>query len=85
MRDQLLSWVAIALHCTVVLFLYLTLLLSVPAYAVLGFLALWAVLLAFAVYLLRRASRLVLTVPVVAVVLWAVLAWAGDHFLGWTA
>jgi hypothetical protein len=43
------------------------------------------VLLALAVYLLRRASRLVLAVPVVAVVLWVVLAWAGDHFLGCTA
>jgi hypothetical protein len=81
----LLSWLAIVLHCTVVLFLHLTLLLYVPAYAVLGFLALWAVLLALAVHLLRRASRLVLAVPMVAVVLWAVLAWPGDHVLGWTA
>ncbi|MDP9443183.1 MAG: hypothetical protein M3P83_02035 [Actinomycetota bacterium] len=84
MRGRWLAWVAVVLHCTVVLFLYLTLLLSVPAYAVVGFLLLWAAFLAL-VYLFRLRSRWVMAVPVMAVVVWAALAWAGDRFLGWTA
>ncbi len=85
MRGRVLAWAAVVLHCTVVLFLYLSLLLSVPRYAVVGFLLLWAAFLGVAVYLLRRRAPWVMAIPVMAVVLWAVLAWAGDHFLGWTA
>lgn len=84
MRGRWLAWVAVVLHCTVVLFLYLTLLLSVPAYAVVGFLLLWAAFLAL-IYLFRLRSTWVIAVPVMAVVVWAALAWAGDRFLGWTA
>ncbi len=85
MRSRLLAWAALLLHCTVVLFLYLTVLLSVPGYAVVGFLLLWTAFMGVAVYLLRRRSARVMAVPVMAVAVWAVLAWAGDHFLGWTA
>ncbi|MBA2463774.1 MAG: hypothetical protein H0V42_02200 [Nocardioidaceae bacterium] len=85
MRNQLLAWAALGLHCTVVLFLYLSLGLSVPAYAYVGFLLLWAAFLILAVLLLRRRSKWLIAVPAVAVVVWVVLALLGDVLLGWTA
>lgn len=74
-----------ALHCTVVLFFYLSLALSVPRWAFVGFLSLWAAFLALGLLFLRRRSAWVAAVPVMAFGAWLLLAWAGDRLLGWTA
>ena len=85
MRTRLVGWVALALHCTIVLAAYLTVFLSVPRYAVAGFSVLWVALLGLVILLLRRSSVWAIAVPVTALAAWAALTWAGDHFLGWTA
>jgi hypothetical protein len=76
--------VGIAGHL-VVGYLYLAAGLAAPLYGVLIFWVIWAALLAFALWLLRRSPAWALAVPLVALgVLYGGLA-LGGSLLGWSA
>jgi hypothetical protein len=56
-----------------------------PGWAVAVLLVVWALLLAFGVWLWLRRPAFVPLVPVVAAAIWLAAVSAGGAFLGWTA
>ena len=85
MRWSVLGWLGIALHCTVVVFYYLMLLLIAPTYVIYLLWALWVALLALAFHLVGRRPAAAFGVPFLALALWYAVILFGEQVLGWTA
>lgn len=77
--------IGIALHLTVVAWLYLAAGLVAPPSGTAVLLVLWLGLLAVAVLLWRERPAWALAVPVAAVGVWALTVTLGEIFLGWSA
>jgi hypothetical protein len=77
--------IGIALHLTVVAWLYLASGLVAPPSGTAVLLVLWLGLLAVAVLLWRERPAWALAVPVAAVGVWALTVTLGEVYLGWSA
>lgn len=67
------------------LYLFVTSGLVAPGLAVIGFLALWAVLVILAIRWFRTRPFLVLGLPFAGLLVWYAVLLLGDALLGWTA
>jgi hypothetical protein len=54
-----------------------------PPYGVVIFSAVWVVLLALGIKWWNSAPRLVLLVPIIALVFWFIALWIGGNYLNW--
>ncbi|HEX2354854.1 MAG TPA: hypothetical protein VHI50_00125 [Micromonosporaceae bacterium] len=82
--QRIAGWLGLAAHGAV-FFWYAASGLVAPLWAVVALLAVWAALLAGAIWLWRTRPLLVPLVPVAAVLVWVAAVAAGDAFLDWTA
>lgn len=85
MKQRVLGWLGVVLHCTVVALFYYGSLLLAPTWAVYILWVLWAAFLLLAVYWLLHRPAWALVVPFAAAAVWFGVMGVGDWLLGWTA
>ena len=80
--DKLARGIGVLLHVAVGPFYFLSLL-SVPLLAWLLLLATWATLLVLIIKVWHVRPRLILSIPLLAILIWFMVFFVGFTFLGW--